>query len=543
MPNLLAQITEGGGYFSLAKILATLLVLPPWLYAATKIHRDAKKAHTSSAVWGGIVLGGGALGVLLLLLIPFYAAGLLMYVVLAAAALLAYAVYRDSRVEEGENKILSVAFWNALFSRQKKQAVQAETKVRLYDSLGKVYPGPGPEAEARDVEVYNLAQGLLYDMIWRRASQAILVPGKEQMTARFVIDGAVMTRPELSLEDGQAIIQMLKPLAGMDPKDYRRPQQGSFSVDFGSKRIDMTLATAGTTGGQRMHFKVLQEVIRQQIEQLGMSEEVLKAVRDITRKPGLLIVSGRPSSGVTSTMYSILREHDAFMKQLVTLERKPAVPLENITQTDYGDPQRLPEALASALRRDPDVVMIDQCPDAQTAGLILQGAAEKSFLLGLEAEDSFTALTKWAKLCGNASAAAGPLGGILCQLLLRRLCTTCKEPYRPDPQMLAKANLPATLDKFFRPPTQQPVDEKGRPIICTTCQGSGYYERTGVFELLLVTPEIRQLVASGANLRDIKSAARKTKMLYLQEQALRKVIAGVTSIQEVVRVSQPAKKA
>ena len=89
----------------------------------------------------------------------------------------------------------------------------------------------------------------------------------------------------------------------------------------------------------------------------------------------------------------------------------------------------------------------------------------------------------------------------------------------------------------------QPVDEKGRPILCTTCQGSGYFERTGAFELLLITPEVRQLVAGGGNLRDIKSAARKAKMLYLQEQALRKVIAGVTSIQEVLRVSQPAKKA
>jgi type II secretory ATPase GspE/PulE/Tfp pilus assembly ATPase PilB-like protein len=336
---------------------------------------------------------------------------------------------------------------------------------------------------------------------------------------------------------------MLKPLAGLDPKDYRRPQQGEFSVDFGSKRMDIAMATAGTTGGQRMHFKILQEVIHQKIEELGISEDVLKAIRALSQTPGLLIVSGRPGSGVTSTMYSVLREHDAFMKQLVTLEAKPAIPLENITQNAYGDPQRLPETLANALRRDPDVIMVDHCPDAQTAGLILQGAAEKSVILGLEAEDSFTALAKWAKLCGSANAAVEHLGGVLCQLLLRKLCTTCKEPYRPDPQMLAKANLPASIDKFFRPPTLQPVDEKGRPIICSACQGSGYFERTGVFELLLITPEIRQVVAAGANLRDIKSAARKAKMLYLQEQALRKVIAGVTSIQEVLRVSQPAKKA
>ena len=108
--------------------------------------------------------------------------------------------------------------------------------------------------------------------------------------------------------------------------------------------------------------------------------------------------------------------------------------------------------------------------------------------------------------------------------------------------MLAKANLPANIETFHRPPTQTPVDEKGRPIICTACQGGGYFERIGVFELLLITPEIRQAIAGGGNLRDIKTIARKGKMLYLQEQALRKVMAGVTSIQEVLRVSQTTKK-
>jgi type II secretory ATPase GspE/PulE/Tfp pilus assembly ATPase PilB-like protein len=305
----------------------------------------------------------------------------------------------------------------------------------------------------------------------------------------------------------------------------------------------MTLSTAGTTGGQRMHFKVLQEVVRQKLDELGMSEDVLKSLREIGQAKGLVLVSGRSGSGVTSTLYSLLRQHDAFMKQIVTLEAKPAVPLENITQTAYGDPERLPELLASALRRDPDVVMLDQCPDGPSAQLLLEAAAEKCILVGMEGEDSFVALAKWAKLCGSVPAAVEHLGAVSCQMLLRRLCTTCKEPYRPDPQVLAKANLPSNIETFYRPPSQTPVDEKGRPIICTTCQGTGYFERTGVFELLAITPEMRQIISKGANLRDIKAAARKAKMLYLQEQALRKVMAGVTSIQEVLRVSQTAKKA
>jgi type II secretory ATPase GspE/PulE/Tfp pilus assembly ATPase PilB-like protein len=130
---------------------------------------------------------------------------------------------------------------------------------------------------------------------------------------------------------------------------------------------------------------------------------------------------------------------------------------------------------------------------------------------------------------------------VLCQILVRKLCPTCREEYRPDPQILAKANIPADkVESFYRTPTKPRLDEKGNPITCQTCQNTGYYGRIGVFELLQVTDEIRQMIAGGAALAAIKSAARKNKMLYLQEQALAKVIAGVTSIQEVIRVSQEA---
>jgi type II secretory ATPase GspE/PulE/Tfp pilus assembly ATPase PilB-like protein len=164
----------------------------------------------------------------------------------------------------------------------------------------------------------------------------------------------------------------------------------------------------------------------------------------------------------------------------------------------------------------------------------------------MRAEDAITALEKWVKVCGGEAGAVEHLCGVTCQLLLRKLCTTCKEPYRPPPEMLAKANLPANVESFHRPPLHIPVDEKGRPIICTTCQASGYFQRTGVFELLVITPEIRQLIAKPTRQRDeIKMAARKGGMKYLQEQGLRKVMEGITSIQEVARVTQPppAKKA
>jgi len=537
----LATVSAGGGYFSLAKIIAALVLMLPWWFAAPWVHKDAKKVHASQNIWGMVVLWGGALGVLLILLVPFFVVGLLMYMVLAGAVLIAYVVYRNGRVEP-EEKILTARHLSGLLARKKRQPIKPSTRVKVYDSQDKIVRPPDETAEQKLVETYNATQELLYDMIWRRASQAVLVPDREAMTVRYVIDGAVTSRPQMPLEPGQAIVQYVKPLAGLNVEEYRRPQKGAVSVDVGSKRVDMAIATAGTTGGQRIQFRILQEAVRQNLDELGMSEQVLKAVKQLSQSKGLIIVSGRSSSGVTSTLYSLLRQHDAFMKQLLTMESKPAVPLENITQTAYGEPSQLADALAPALRRDPDVIMIDQCPDAQTAQMIVEAAAEKSILLGMHAEDSFVALAKWVKVCGDAAAAVANLNAVLCQMLLRRLCPTCKEPYRPDPQMLVKANLPSSIEKFFRPPTQTPVDDKGQPIICATCQATGYFERTGAFELLVLTRDVKQLVAQGAGLRDIKSACRKRKMLYLQEQALRKVIEGTTSVQEVLRVSQQAKK-
>jgi type II secretory ATPase GspE/PulE/Tfp pilus assembly ATPase PilB-like protein len=351
-------------------------------------------------------------------------------------------------------------------------------------------------------------------------------------------------RPPIGLENSEAIVQYLKAVGGMDVEDRRRPQQGKISVDLAGMQLEMSLQSAGTTGGQRMRLRVLQEFVRTKLDTLGMDPEMLAKVREINQAgPGLLILSGRPGSGVTSTLYSLLREHDAFVHQLETLEAKEAIDLENVTQHVYGEPDRVGAMLSSVLRHDPDVVMVDQCPDEATAELILAAAGDKTILLGMQAADTFSALARWVRLCGNPAAAAASLRAILCQVLLRKLCPNCRESYPPNPEVLAKANLSAIkVQKLYRPPTKPLTDEKNNPISCPTCQGSGYLDRTAIFELLEITDEIRQLIAGGAALAQIKAACRKGRMLYLQEQALRRAIEGVTSIQEMIRVWQPEKK-
>jgi type II secretory ATPase GspE/PulE/Tfp pilus assembly ATPase PilB-like protein len=534
----LAAVPPSGGYLSIIKILGMLVLLVPWLMIAPWVQRDSKRVLAPKGLWAAIVLAIGTGAFLVWLVLPIYFVGLILYTVAVALVLISYLSYRNNRVEDDQK----ISLRSLLFGKTKAQKEKIVTRLILYDSNSKAAVAPSEDSEEPDaVRAYNLTQELMYDMVWRRASEADLAPKGQKARLRFVVDGAPVERPRLSLSDSETIIQYLKPLAGMSAEEHRRPQKGHISVDLAGSPIDVLLTVAGTTSGQRMRCRIVQESVRTKLDDLGISSDMVARIREINQsKHGLFIISGPPGSGVTSTLYSLLCEQDAFTKQLVTLEAKVDVDLENVTQHEYGDASNLSKALAQALRRDPDVVMIDACSETNTAQLICQSAAEKFVLLGIQAPNSFNALAKWINLCGNSSGPVEHLQGVLSQMQLRLLCQKCREPYKPNPQMLAKANIPANkVDVFFRPSGQ--LTESGAPRTCPACQGSGYFERTAAFELLEITDELRQQVISGASLSQIKAVARKNKMLYLQEQALQKVIAGETSVQEVIRVSQQKK--
>ena len=532
-------------YISVLKVVVMLVLLVPWLYAAPFVYRDAVRVRISKVTWSVVVLTSGSVGLIAWMLAPLYFVGLLVYVVLTAASLLVYAVYRDGKAD-AEDKLLSGRFFQSIFLRSPLKEVDVVTRLKVYDYIPRIVDPPNPQTSpASECEAYNLMQAFLYDIVFRRGSEVDISPGPETSRVRLLVDGVIVDRPALPLADSEAIIQYLKRIGGMDTEDRRRPQQGRISVDVaGGVAADVELTTAGTTGGQRLQLRIVQETVKTDLEELGLSDDLLTRLRAMGKfDTGLIVVSGRPHGGLTSTLYALLREQDAFIKQLVTLEASPVVDLENVTQVAYGEEAKLPEALGGVIRRDPDVIMVDRCPEEKTADLVNRAADSKLVLLGLHALDAFSGLARWVQVCNDAAGAVKNLRGVLCQVLLRKLCPNCREPYRPDPNVVAKANLSGEkIENFYRPPTRELLDDKGNPITCQACQGTGYVGRTGAFELLEVTDDVRQLVADGATLVEIKAACRKSKMLYIQEQALRKVIQSITSVQEVIRVTKAPKK-
>jgi general secretion pathway protein E len=241
-------------------------------------------------------------------------------------------------------------------------------------------------------------------------------------------------------------------------------------------------------------------------------------------------------------LYALLRMHDAFMTNLLTIEREPLRELENITQYIY-DPTKhdgsYARQLQTVLRREPDAVMVSDCLDRETAHLAVKAAGEgKRIYVGMLARDSFDALKKLLSLAGDTDLVADVLRTIASQRLVRKLCVACRLAYKPDIGLLKKANLPVDkIEHFYRPPkAEEMMDDKGNTRLCPNCQNSGYYGRTGLFEMLEVDPVMRQLIANGQPLAALRAQARKNGMLYLQEVGLQKVIAGTTGMNEMLRV-------
>jgi type II secretory ATPase GspE/PulE/Tfp pilus assembly ATPase PilB-like protein len=246
-------------------------------------------------------------------------------------------------------------------------------------------------------------------------------------------------------------------------------------------------------------------------------------------------------------MYAMLRNHDAFMNNINTLEKQPSTEINNVTQhpfklTDTGT-TTYAKKLQSIVRMGPNVVGVGECEDSETAKVACAAAMDGQMVYVVMAADSvLQALGKWIKMVGDRRLIAQTLVGVSNQRLLRMLCDECKQGYAPNTELLKKFNLPAEKAKVMYRPGKEVYDKRGKPSTCNHCQGTGFIGRTAVFEMIIFTDELRKAIKQIRQLPELGMVFRRAKMLYLQEQALRKVIGGTTAINEMVRVLSPGKK-
>ena len=380
------------------------------------------------------------------------------------------------------------------------------------------------------------AKELVYDAVLRRATDIHLEPTTEQLSVRYRIDGILHAAEPFDRPTGDAVVNVFKVLSAMDISEKRKPQDGSFGAKLAGPRPRLPRRHLGLEGGREAgHANPRQRRGGHQARRPGHAAQAGRA-RSAAWSPSRTACSsaaGRPGRARSTTLYACLREIDRYQKNIITVEDPIEYHLDNITQMEINTKagQTFATSLRSILRQDPDVIMIGEIRDQETATIACQAANTGHMVFStVHANDTVTALFRLLDLGVEPFMIASALTAVLGQRLVRVLCEACKEPYKPKPEFLKKANLPADkVDVFYRRP-ENPEQ------VCPQCGGTGYLGRTGIFELLVITEPMRDMIRENPSINEIKAEARKNGMIYLQEDGLRQVIQGRTSIEELLRV-------
>ncbi len=546
--SLLALTPEFGAYTSPAKVGVVVLVLLGWAACAQWVDRDTDVVKTQREQWNLIVLSGGFVGFLWLFFGPWggdlYGVGVGGFAAIAGGAVLFYVIHRNSRCTPA-NRVLTIGHAKRLFSRGgvKKTAGPAKgIRVLLNDHEGDFIE---PPSDPDDAKGYSAVQDFLYDLLWRRAEDIDMVAAKEKYRLVYKIDGvATMHKEGVPQDTGEVLVRYLKKIAGLNSEEIRRPQHGKIEAGLLSNESGpgvVEVHTSGTTAGERLRLKIQSGPVLLRLEQLGLHEHRLKRLVDMLGKSrGMVLIVCPSGHGLTTSEYAIVRNHDAYINNIHAIERSSLVELDNITQQLYEGANtdvNFARMLQTVLRREPDIVMIGECEDKDTARIAMNAAAtDRKIYMGMVAYDSFAGLERLLGWVGDNGLVAKGLLGVMAQRLVRVLCTDCREAYEPDAPTLKKLNLPTDkIEHFYRPPSEPKLNRRGKEVVCNTCQGTGYVGRTGMMELLVVDDAVRTLIQQGAPIDRIKSQCRKNKMYYLQEEGLLKVIDGTTSMNEILR--------
>jgi type II secretory ATPase GspE/PulE/Tfp pilus assembly ATPase PilB-like protein len=543
MLDLLSASIEYGGYISIIKLIGYLIIFFAWLPLVGWVHYDSKTVETNDVFWTGIILGAGAAGAIIWLLVPIFIVGMLFYLIAVGTLSLAYVKHRNARVLDFDKVLTIDHIKNLLVSKEKKlEALKSFTFVTANKN-----EIPVPEPRTPDFFGYKTAYEILNDAMWRRASGIVFSPTAQDYQVAYNVDGTSLKQPSIARDQMRYFIRFVKELAGLDTKEKRKPQKGKFKIRRKKDDIPWEVMTAGSTAGEQVRLKPITQEGMARITEIGLMPEQearLNQFRGI--KQGVFIVSGPHKNGITTSLYALLRNHDAFMNSINTLERQPSAQLLNITQnifnlSDTGT-TTFAKKLQTVVRMGPDIIGVSDCEDAETTQIACAAAKDgKLVYITIKADSVIQALGQWLKYVGNRVVVADTLLGISNQRLVRKLCDECKQAYAPDKELFKKFNITAEKTKVLYRAGKVQYDKHGKPLTCEHCQGTGFYGRTAVFEIITLNDDLRTVIKQSKSLPEISSQFRRAKMLYLQEQILRKVIAGTVAINEMIRVLSTSK--
>ncbi|MGB7575548.1 MAG: ATPase, T2SS/T4P/T4SS family [Thermodesulfobacteriota bacterium] len=402
---------------------------------------------------------------------------------------------------------------------------------KTHDLVVKDLP-TGPMEDASAARMLDL---VMIQAIRDRASDIHFEPDEKTLRVRFRIDGFLYETIILPKPIQPAVTSRIKILAEMDIAETRLPQDGNFNVKLERRGFEIRVSTFPTIHGENVVLRILnQSSPLFKLEELGFSEETLNQFKQLVRKTnGIILVTGPTGSGKTTTLYALLNMINSMDKNIITIEDPVEYRLSLIRQTQINPKAGITFAtgLRSILRQDPDIIMVGEIRDLETSEIAMQAALTGHLVLStLHTSDAPEAISRLVDIGVEPYLISSCVIGVLAQRLIRTLCPDCKVSYQVDPKNMA--DLGEEVTKLKGPLTLY----RGKG--CKNCKQSGYRGRSGIYELLLVNEDIKKLVSERASTQVIREIAKKTGgMIPLRGDGLRKVLKGITTLEEVDRVA------
>ncbi|HEV2284326.1 MAG TPA: ATPase, T2SS/T4P/T4SS family [bacterium] len=383
-----------------------------------------------------------------------------------------------------------------------------------------------------EAPIVRVVNQIIHQAVRAGASDIHLEPHRREVKVRFRVDGQLQDIMAPPKQIQAALISRVKILASLDIAERRLPQDGHIHLRLEGKEFDLRDSTQPTVLGEKIVIRVLdQSSTRVALGRIGMPNELLAAWEGLITKPhGMVIVTGPTGSGKTTTLYTALERINTPERNIVSVEDPVEYQIPRVNQVQVNTRAGLTFAsgLRSILRQDPDIVLIGEIRDRETAQIAVQASMTGHLVLTtLHTNDAPGAATRLADMGVEPFLVTASLTGVLAQRLLRVICPQCKEAYTPPPDALRRLGLDAAHRRELRL-------YRGRG--CDFCRGTGYRGRIGVFELMVMTDRLRALVLGGASADQLRAAAREDGMRLMRQDGVEKVLEGVTTVEELLRV-------
>lgn len=540
-------------YISPLKLVPVFLLFFLWVFTTDWVGQDCIDRKLSQPAW---VMPNTLIFAItfwwLCASVPFFL-GYLLAIAAWGVPLMLYIKTRNALVDPHE-RVMTKDHIRFVLAKMSGGKMQAEIKDAWAVGPQMEIKALGAADETKNTEnlytarkmpdAYVWVKELIAEMVTRRALKVMMDYTKDTVAMRYQIDGVWLAGENRDRESSDQMLAVLKLLCNLNPNERRARQAGEFFVKYDGKKFNCDMMSQGTQTGERVIFHVPVSLGKlETLEDLGMREGMIQEVKGLMgEQNGLFVFAARPEGGLTTLTRVGLSSTDRLMRDFAGIEakssREPEIMNVAIKMYDTAAGDKPEEMLAGVIRNQPDALVVRRIETPAIFNVLLEQANDKRicFTSINSKEDAAEAVLRLLSLKVPADEYAKALHGVLYMRLCRRLCKGCREEFEPSVQLLKRLGIPANkVEKFYKTPTPPGPDDPKKPP-CELCGGIGYHGRVGIFELMKVNEGVRRAIAKTPKLEAIRAASKQAGNHTLQEEAIRLVASGVTSLEEISRV-------